>query len=660
LIRVEYEELTPVLDPEKAMEPGAPAIHPEIEGIKKNIAYHVDYVRGDGAEAFNQAEVIVGDSFFGQSAHPAYLETQSCTASWDISGRLTMWWPLQSPFRSRVQLARALGIPEHKIRVIQPYVGGGFGGKGGMPQHLYPIAALLSKETGKPVKIVLSRTEEFVAGRSRVSQKIKLRLGLKNDGTMIAKELNIIADSGAFAAYCPAILTCAAYRSDGLYRIPNISVEANLVYTNTIPRGSVRGIGFPQMLFALESLVDMASHKLGIDPVEIRLKNAVQKGDIAANGWVFKSCGLSDSIRRAAKESQWIEKRRKPVRNRGLGIACLVWNSSRLGVHPVYDGSAAFVHIDQYGKVRIVSGEVELGQGSATVFAQIAAEELGIPLEDIEVLPVDSDVSPYSLGTWCSRVTVMGGNAVLMAARDAKRQLIKYAAERLEANKDDLEFHDGKFHVKGSPQIVATVEEVATYAVFGRGGMPITGNGAYTVPDYLTAIDKKTLYGNESLVYPFGTQVAEVLVDTETGKVDVLNIWYAADSGKIINPLAAEGQIEGGVAQGVGYALTEDYFLRKGRVLNPNFSDYKLPISVDIPEIHSIFVETNNAETPYGAKGIGEPPILPTAPAIANAIYDAVGIRIKELPITPEKVLHALQDQNRGRRVGSKKGKEIG
>ncbi|MBA7704384.1 4-hydroxybenzoyl-CoA reductase subunit alpha [subsurface metagenome] len=401
------------------------------------------------------------------------------------------------------------------------------------------------------------------------------------------------------------------------------------------------------MLFATESLIDMAAERLGIDPVEIRLKNSSQRGDVTVHGWILNSCGLGESIRLTAQKSDWKNKKRKRDRNHGIGMACQVHVSGRLH-DTVHRGSAAIINVDQYGKVKVISGESEIGQGMLTVFAQIAAEELGIGMEDVEVLPsVDTGISPFGEGTFGSRVTTLGGNAVLMAARDAKRQLLGYAAEKLGVNADDLEIKGGKFYTKGSLEGIATVPEVTNDTVFRKlGGVPITGRGEYVVPDYVV-LDDKNLYGNYSVGYAFSTQIAEVAVDPGTGKVNVLNVWVGEDIGKAINPKLCEGQIEGGVVQGMGYALSEDYFWEEGKLLNPNFTDYKIPACIGIPRIHSFWVETNEPGGPFGGKSIGEAAMNPTAVAIANAVYNAVGVRIKDLPITPEKILRALKEKNK-------------
>ncbi|MFH0914296.1 MAG: xanthine dehydrogenase family protein molybdopterin-binding subunit [Chloroflexota bacterium] len=642
LVEVEYERLEPVLDMGKATAPNTPAVHPELENISNNIAYHIEYVRGEGAAALARADLVLSERFSTQEAYQAYLEPQACVCQWESSGRLTIWCSSQNPFRHRMELALALGIPEHRIRVRQPHVGGGFGGKTAL-LPLYPICALLSKEAVKPVKMVLERSEDFISGRPRVPEDISLTLGFQRDGSMVAKEAVITANAGAYAGLCPSLLSVSAIRPDCVYRLPNIKMAANLVYTNTIPHGPFRGYGNPQMLFAMESLIDIAAEKLGLDPIELRLKNATQKGDTTQHGWIINSCGLGESLRRAAEASGWREKRQKKVAHQGIGVACQVHVSGNRAVHPLYDGSAALVRVDQYGKVQVVSGEGEIGQGAHTVFAQIAAEELGVPVEEVEVLPVDSDVSPICQGAFASRVTTVGGNAVMRAARDAREQLKSHAAKVLAVSPDRLELKDGKVYVDGSPR--STIGEVASKAVYRMGGLPIIGKSVYTVPDYVVVPDRKTLYGNYSIGYSFSTQIAEVLVDPETGRVEVLDIWVAEDIGKAINPKACEGQTEGGVAQGMGFALTEEYLRKDGAIQNPSFTDYRLPVFTTVPRVHLTLIETIEPGGPYGAKSIGEAVLNPVAPAIANAVYNAIGVRLKDLPLTAEKVLKALKEK---------------
>ncbi len=644
LIEVEYEVLNPVFDPEKALEPGAPAVHPELETIKQNTAFRVNFERGKGEAGFKHAATILEDRFTTQPMHQGYMQTRDCVAQWN-GGRLTLWAVIQSPFRMRAPVARAIVVPEDYIRVIPGYVGGGFGNNA---IRIWPIATLLAREAGKPVKMVLTRAEDFISGRPFPSAIIDMKMGFKRDGIMVAKKMDIIVDAGAYIGSCIGVTAVASGRADNLYRLPNIKTSCKLVFTNNTPHGSLRGYGTQLTTFALECMVDMAAAELGLDPTEIRLKNASHKGDTTVHGFILNSCGLDEAIKLAAEKTGWAEKRKAKDKNYGIGLANATHVSGPRIIYPVFEGSSALVQIDQLGKVRVFSGELEIGQGSDTVFAQITAEELGINIEDIKIIPVDTDVSPFAKGTFGDRITALGGAAVRKAAIDARTQLLNRAAEILKTGADKLELKNGKFFQKGSPEPVATLEEIAYQIILNRSGLPVIGQGDYTVPDNVVEVGgKQQYYGNYSIAYTFLTQIADVCVDRETGKVDVRNVWSAIDLGKAVNPKMCEGQIKGGVTMGLGYALSEDYIMDKGRLLNPGFTDYKMYSPSNTPPIHSFFIETIDPTTPYGLKAVGEAVGDPTAAVIANAVYNAIGVRIKDLPITPEKILKALKEQNK-------------
>jgi CO/xanthine dehydrogenase Mo-binding subunit len=646
LIAVEYEVLKPVLDSVQAMEPEALAVHPEFDKIKQNIAMRVDFERGDGEAGFKQADMILEERFSTKPMHHCYLQPRDCIVEWR-GDRVTIWAATQAPFRMRPAIARALGVPEDNVRMIPCTVGGGFGNNAA---RIWPIAALLAKKAGKPVKIVLTREEEFISGRPFPSAIIDLRVGFKKDGAMVAKKLDMIVDSGAYVGSCRGPTTVASGRVFNMYRLPNIKTSTKLVYTNTIPRGSLRGYGTQLTTFALESMLDIAAEKLGIDPAEIRLKNAVHRGDTGPNGFIFNSCGLSEAIRLATEKSGWRQKRQEKGNHYGIGMANAIHSCGAKVIFPMMRGGGAFVHIDENGKVQVISGETDIGQGSTMVFAQITAEELGVNIEDVKILPPDTVISPFAMGTYGDRVTVEGGGAVQLAVRDAKGQLLRQAAEILRTSAEQLELKNGKFYTKGLVEPLATLGEVARQIVLKRSGLPIVGQGIYMVPDNVVeAGEKDKYYGNYSVAYTFLTQIAEVSVDTETGRADVHRVWCAVDLGKAINPKMCEGQVEGGVMMGLGYALTEQYIFDNGAMLNPRFTDYKIATTSGIPQIHSFFIETIDPNTVYGAKGIGEVIGDPTAAVIANAIYHAVGVRIKDLPITPDKILKALKEKGRER-----------
>lgn len=640
-IKVEYEELPAIFSPREAMEQGAPRIH----NGESNVVTHIGFERGNVARGFQEADYVLEDKFISSNVHPAYLEPHVCVAQADAAGNITIWGSFQAPARNRDTIAKIMNLPEGKIRLIQTVVGGGFGGKSGQVLPLYPICAFLALKSKSPVRILNSWEEEFAASRSRMPAEIRIKLGIKKDGTFTAKELNILANCGAYAGTGPAVLSTTATRATSLYRFKNVKCRADLVYTNMTPIGSYRGYGNPQLHFALESMIDWAAEAIAMDPMEVRLKNAIQQGDISAHGWVINSCQLTECLQKAAQKSQWREKRGQGRKEaKGIGMASMIHVSGNRAVHPFFDGSSAYVRVNPHGRIDLISGEAEIGQGSNTIFSQIVAEVMGVSLEDIRLFPLDTDYSPFGVGTFASRVTTLGGKAVQMAAEDAKRQLLEFAAEKMEIRVEDLEYSGGRIYVKGSPTKVMEIKEIAKFALHSRGGAPIMGVGTFVVPSNVVVPDK-TKYGNLSMAYSFGVQVAEVKVDRETGKVDILKVLSVHDSGTIINPLLAEGQVEGGVTQGVGYALFEEIIRQNGKVMNDNFTDYRMPTICDVPQISTTFIEVPDPYGPFGAKGLGEITQVPTAPAIANAIYDAVGVRLKELPFTPEKILQALREK---------------
>lgn len=641
LIKVDYEILPAVFDPEEAVLPGAPLIHEE---AKNNIALRLDINRGDIQAGFNESDDIIEERFATSLVHQCYTEPTASVASMDINGRLTVWAPVQYIFLARRRWAKALDMDVSRLRVIQSKVGGGFGGKTA-DENSTPICCVLTKVTGKPVKIVLTREEEFVAGRPRVPAVIYLKMGVKKDGTFTAKEARIFGDNGAYSGKGPSTISTIAIRPDSLYRFKNIRTEALLVYTNKVPTGAYRGFGNPQMAFALESFIDIIADRLHLDPLEIRLKNAVQTGDTTAHGWKIRSCGYSECIRKAASVAGWKEyKEAKPsLKGIGVGIAGVIHVSGNK--HFGFDGSNIFIKISEDGRAKIISGEGDLGQGANTVLTQIAAEELGIPLKDIEISQADTEFTPFCFGAFGSRVTTIAGNAVRLAAADAKRQLIEIASQVLEESPTDLICEGGRIFVRGAPERYLTIAEVIQAGLFKLGNINVLGQGSFD-PDSEVP-DPKTKYGNISSAYEFGAHVAVVRVCEETGNVEILDFVAAHDVGRAINPMLVEGQIEGGVAQGIGYALLEDMQLKNGKVLNPNFTDFKVPLAPDLPPIRTIMVETRDPQGPFGGKGLGEATIVPTAPAIANAIFDAVGVRIRDLPITSEKILKALKERSR-------------
>ena len=637
LIHVEYEPLPAVFTPEEAMEPGAPRLHDHVED---NISGKIRIPVGDVEKGFRESDHIFEDTFRSGWITHCNLEPHVALATADLSGRLTVWCNTQVPFRFRDDLAKTLGLPLGMVRVIKPFMGGGFGARWEILAVDF-CAALLARKTGKPVKIVYDRPEVFSASRRKVPMSVYLKTGVRKDGTLIAKHCRVIGDGGAYNGLGPQIISSGATQLTNLYRFEHLLYEAYHVYTNNPVTSPMRGFGNNTVRFADDSQLDRIARELNLDPVEIRLKNAIRQSDVTLLGAKMKSCGLGECIETVTQKTDFRSKHGKLGNGRGIGMAAAVYVSGAKIWVP-HDSSSAFVKFNQDGSVSLLTGTADIGQGSTTVLAQLAAHELGVLPREVTVIAADTDVTPYDLGTYASRVTFIAGNAVLAAARDAKRQLFEAAAEKLEANPDDLELQNHSIQVRGAPHKSISICEAVKAALFSNKGIPIMGRGSYNPP---TDYDPQVRKGSRTAAYAFGAQVAEVEVNRETGQVKVISLSAAQDCGFAINPMAVEGQVEGGVTMGLGQALFEDCFMEEGRTLNPSFAEYKIPSARDVPWIRTYLVESMEPEGPYGAKGIGEMPQLPTCPAIANAIYDAIGVQIKTLPITPEKILAAISEQ---------------
>ena len=640
LIDVEWEPLSAVFDAEEAMQEGAPLVH---EDKERNIAMTIDIERGNVERAFAESDVIVEDTFQSMPQWHCAIETIGSVADYTSDGKYTIYMNTQTLFMARYRIAAALGVRETDIRVIQSAVGGGFGGKSCDDNNAL-VAAVLARKSGKPVKIINTREEEFLAGsRPRVFMNIYVKLGFKRDGRIRAKHIRVIADNGAYSAKAPAITGVAALRHDTCYKYSDVKTQAYLVYTNKIPTGAFRGFGNPSAEWAVEQAIDEGAHQVGMDPLEVARINAADAGYVSPHGNRVTSCELKQCLDLAEKLMDWKQKRAERKPNTGLGLACTVHVSGKRHFGD-YDGSSATIKIDEDGKALILSGEGECGQGAHTAMCQIAAEELGMPVEDVDISRADTDLTTFCLGAFASRLTYISGNAVKNAAGKVKQQLLEQAAEMLEANPGDLAVREGRIFVRGSEQKSLTVADVARARLFRHGGAPVVASGSF---DADSVLPDATRFGNESGAYNYGVQAAEVEVDPETGQVKVLQCVIVSDCGTVIFPIGAEGQVEGGFAQGLGYALTEGLRFEEGRPVNPNFSDYRIPSMRDMPPLKHAFANSYEPTGPYGAKGLGELNMDPTAAVISNAIFDAVGVRIKTLPITPEKVLKALKEINK-------------
>jgi 4-hydroxybenzoyl-CoA reductase alpha subunit len=636
-IRVEYEELPAVFTPEEALRPGAPELH----AGTKNVALELRVERGDVDAGFREAAVIHEETYETSYQYHAFTEPMGTVASVDASGRLTVWAPTQSIYFTRHLLAGALGMSVSQIRVIQTYIGGGFGGKLSDDRNTF-VAAALALKARRPVRLINTRTEDFLGNRPRVPARIRLKMGASGEGVITAKEAEILADNGAYTAFAGEVTHMIARRLDSLYRLTNLRTHGVLVYTNKVPTGAMRGFGTPQIAFALDSHVDALAEKLGMDSLEFRLRNAIRKGDTSIHGWYMGSCGLTDCLKQAAERIGWSRRahgRAKGTVRRGIGIGSALHVSGNRQLLP-WDGSTVAIKVNEDGKVNLICGEADMGQGLATILTQIVADVLGIRPENVTVTMPDSDVSPYCFGAWGSRATMLAGNATIRAARGARDALLSIAAEKLEVSPADLTIDDGVIHVVGAPNKHVTVAEASHAHIFRRDGEGIFVKATFD-PD--TVQPDAKYYGDVSAGYSFGAQAAEVEVNTETGVVRVVRLVAADDVGRAINPMQVEGQIHGAVVQAMGWALFEELAIENGRMTNGNLADYTVPTANSIPQIDTVLVETQDPNGPFGGKGASECPFSPTAGAIANAVYDAIGVRITSLPITPEKVLRALE-----------------
>jgi CO/xanthine dehydrogenase Mo-binding subunit/CO/xanthine dehydrogenase FAD-binding subunit len=633
-IVVQYEVLPAVLSLDAALAPGAPLVHDDTAG---NVAHHFNFERGDVDAGFAASDVTVEGTWESVRQWHTALETIGCVASWQ-SGRVTMWCNTQTPFLARGRYATAMDVPEAQVRVIQTEVGGGFGGKSG-DDNASVICALLAQRAGRPVKLLHTREEEFLASHPRMPMRYWVRLGFRRDGKVMAKEIRMLADNGAYTGKSQAILGAASVRHDALYKYPCARGDSTLVYTNLVPTGAFRGFGNPSADWAVEQAWDLAAEKLGIDVVDLLRMNAVEADDVSPHNHRITSCELRQCIDKAAEAIQWKKKRAARATNRGLGMGCSVHVNGRRSFGD-WDGSSAIVRVNEDGRATIITGEGEIGQGTLTVLRQIAAEALGIAYEDIDITRPDTDLHPHSLGALASRVTYVAGNAVKLASEAAANQLLAAAAEQLQRPASDLTIINGEIGPRGGPESAfKSVAAVVRANIYKPGGQPIIGVGTWDNP---SEFPDHSRFGNESGAYNFAAQAVELEVDRATGEVKLLEIAAAVDCGTVIHPAAAEGQVQGAVTQGIGYAMVEYFDWHNGTPTDPNFIDYPIPTAGMVPKMHVIFADSYEPSGPFGAKGLGEIGLDAIPAAIANAISDAVGVRITELPITAEKIHRAL------------------
>jgi putative selenate reductase molybdopterin-binding subunit len=640
-IAVEYEVLPPVLEMEHAMDPGAPVIHdePDATGIRdaaRNLAGDIHTSIGDVEAGFRESDLVLEREYHTPRQQHAMIEPHIVISWLDADNRLVIRTSTQIPFHVRRQVAMILQIPVSRIHVIKPRIGGGFGGKQEMV--IEDICAALTLASGRPVKLEYTRHEEFFMARTRHPQILRLKMGVKRDGTIVAHHMKVLAATGAYGSHCTTVQGNTGSKVLPLYRAPHLRFDCDVVYLNTPQAGAFRGYGCPQGYFAQESLVDEIAHELGMDPIELRLKNVIRQGDVdelsaqlgeGKKGLprTIRSCGLPECLERGAAAIGWKEKRRggRPAGGRllrGVGVACSMQGSGIAGV----DFAGAFFKLNEDGSYNLQVGATDLGTGSDTVLAQIAAEALGVSLDKIIIYSSDTDFTPFDVGAYASSTTIISGGAVKKAAEKTRDAVCCFAAQLLEANPDELTCRDNRVFEPGGRSVSMT--DVAMFALYKEKTQVMEGSSHF----------------NTDSPPPFCATFAEVEVDTETGRVRVPQLVTAVDLGVAINPMQAEGQAEGAMAQGLGYALAEELVLDgEGRVANASFCDYKIFTAKDMPKLTTILVETEEPLGPFGAKSIAEVPINGVGPAVANAVFDATGLRFRRLPIRPDAVLAALR-----------------
>jgi CO/xanthine dehydrogenase Mo-binding subunit len=653
LIQVNYEELRAVLSPEAGLVPGAPVIHEDAKeyfkvfdtGTQDNLCSRTSFREGDLTQGWRDSDLVVEHSYETQAQAHLSIEPCGALAEMDASGRVTLWSANQSVFRVQANVSESTGLPMSRLRCLTPHVGAGFGNK--MEPHVQPVVVLLALKAKRPVKLILSREEDFETVRARHPMKVRVKTGAKKDGTLVAREVEILLDGGAFADDSPGVLGYALLMSVGPYRIPHVHCHGRLVYTNKLRFGAFRGFGVPQITFATETQLDEIADRLRIDPIALRRKNLKSGDDRWLGGQQILSNGLPQCLDQVEQASNWKQGRVLPAapgKRRGLGVACTAHISGLLA-------TGAIVRVLEDGSIVLNTGAVDIGQGSNTVLTQLCAEALKVPLERVSIASPDTDGSPYNWGTTASRITYTTGRSVVGAAQEVERKLKEHAGEMLECAVDDLELRPGgQVGIRGVPERTVSFAAISARAHWAAGG-PIVGSHTW-VFDQKTVDPKRTVVTGLPFpqigIFSFNAVAVETETDQASGKVSVLRAWSAADVGRAVNPLLVEGQIEGGFVQGLGFALMEEIVWDGPRLANPTLMDYKIPTFEEVPyTLHAMIVESHEPSGPFGAKSVGEIGINAVAAAIANSVNAANGIRLRRLPLTPERVLRALLEQDK-------------
>lgn len=630
LIDVTYEVLPAVFDPKEAMIPGAPKIH---DFADNNVSLHLDFpvAWGNVEQGFRDADIVLEETFRSARNHICQIEPCTCIVDIGTDGSLIIWSPSQHVFLHRRKIAEIFDIPEGMIKWITPHVGGGFGKYGSL--SLEPVCVALAKKAGRPVKLELTREEDLIATETRQRFITTGKIGIKNDGTITALQEKIIVDGGAYFTHNSSTTNVNMGSFLGLYRCPNVAAEADCVYSNLNPTGGVRGYGNHEGTCVLEQLVDKAAHEIGMDPLELRLKNIKKTGDPGCTGLPMETCTFEELIKLGAERIEWKKKKAPKGANgkkrHGIGIGIMMDVSGAQPFNTQHRN--ALIKLNADGSVNLIISAADIGQNLIGTLAQIAAETLCLNYEDIHIVTGNTDSTLYDTGQHASGGVYQIGHAVIRAAEEVRTQLLERAAKRLEVSIDDLAIKDKRIYVKSNPEKNLSVGEVAKGAIYNTQNehLNISGKGSFSPKDNPP---------------PFAAVFTEVEVDIETGEVKVLKILYVADPGRAINPTTVEGQIEGGIAQSLGYVLSEDYVVnnKSGALESDNFNTYKIPSVLDMPETEVLLYEKPVPSGPFGAKGVGQGVMVAITPSIANAIFDAVGVLITDMPATPEKIIAAL------------------
>jgi len=635
-LKVSYEELPAVFDPEEALRAGAPLVHDNVNEYELdweserggNLCYKLEISEGDVDRGFDESDQVIEGTYETPEAHPGSIEPHCSTAMVDPSGRVTVWTTTQKPFVFRSYLAQALKRPINSLKIVPTQIGGGFGGK--LFPCLEPYAVLLAERSGLPVQMTLTREEEMSTTLLRHPSKVQIKTGVKLDGTLVAQRVRMLFNTGAFGPYGPNTAGLGSLMASGPYRIPNLDITGLIAYTNNVPNGSIRCPSGPQLAFAVETHLEKVAKAIGMDGLAFRLKNAWENGDTTCTGQVLDSVSIKECLQKAADAVGWEEPRQPGV---GKGLACNWWVSGTWGTQTL-------IETNEDGTFRLITGTVDMGTGGLnSSVLQLAAAGLGVSVESIQLVRGDTDTLPWDHGHGGSRMVFTIGRSAFLAGEDLKQQLFDEAAEYLEASVDDMVIDNDRIFVRGYPSRSVTLARICYNRHKKHGGPMVGVSSVLDEPPPTTKAHPIGAFPAPS----FCAHAVELAVDDETGEINIMRYAAAHDVGNAINPTGCEGQIEGGVAMGLGLALMEEFREVNGKVLNPSFADYLLLTAEDMPPMKTILVERPATEGPHGVKGVGEPPVAPPTGAVANALAQALDVNVRRLPLAPEEVISLIQ-----------------